>query len=145
MPTTAQKSNRSSHRGQRTVDRLLEIAIDLYGRPVSEGQDLRQEHAGDALLRIKPVVGIEDPRPGQAAGAAAVGPRLGVDHVSQPPAARDAGKEMDVVRTGRRWGLPDTSRDVANLVLVHQRDGFRLQQLTAAEPSLVHQRLQENY
>src|SRR6266404_4670078 len=88
-------------RFQRVVDAVLELAVERDGLGVREWQDLGQKHASDALLRIKPVIGIVDPGPGNAAGAAPVRPRLCVDHVSQAPFARNAGKEIDIIRALR--------------------------------------------
>src|SRR5690349_17489963 len=56
---------------------LCHRAIDLGFEPVEqaehgvvgEGQDLGHQHAGHALLRVEPVVGVEQAGPGEAAGA----------------------------------------------------------------------------
>src|SRR6516225_7073702 len=80
------------------IDAALKLTVEGNGFMVGEGQDLSHENAGNALLRIEPVIGIVNPGPGDAAGAAAVGPRLRAYHVAEPPFANHAGEEVDVVR-----------------------------------------------
>jgi hypothetical protein len=50
------------------------------------------------LRRIDPVIGIEETGPRQAAGAAAVRPRLHDDHVAETPSKWNAWKEINIVR-----------------------------------------------
>src|SRR5712691_87129 len=76
---------RRSGRAERVVDRALELAVELDGALVGEGEDLGHDHAADPPRRIDPVIGVEDAGPGQAAGAAAVRAGLYVDHVAETP------------------------------------------------------------
>ena len=66
----------ASGRLQSIVNGALEFAVELDGFVVGERQDLGQDHAGDMLLRVEPIIGVVDAGPGQAPGAAAVGSGL---------------------------------------------------------------------
>src|SRR6266853_4109562 len=83
---------------QRVIYAALELPAKLHGTLVGEGQDLGQDHAGDALLQIDPVIAVEEPGPGQAAGATAIGPGIERDHGGEPPSAAGTGKEIQIVR-----------------------------------------------
>ena len=131
-------------RGLRHGDAALELTIKAHCAVVGEGQDLGQDHAGNMLLRVEPVIGVVDTRPGHAPGAAAVGPRLGTYHIAETPFARDTREEIKVIRTQRHRGFRDAGINVANLVLTHQRDGLRAQQPDAIEGALMHQHLQKD-
>src|SRR5215831_6917824 len=76
---------------QPTIDAALEFAIERDGFVVGKGQDLGHEHAGNALLRIEPIIGVVNPGPGAAAGAAAVGTWLRGYHVAKSPFGNHAG------------------------------------------------------
>src|SRR5262245_15475435 len=89
-PARAQARSRC---GERFVDCLLELTVELHRSRVGEGKDLRHDEPGHALARIQPVVRVEDAAPADRARAPAVRPRLHVEHVSEPPADLGAGKE----------------------------------------------------
>src|SRR6516165_8315399 len=80
------------------IDAAFKLTVEGNGFMVGEGQDLSHENAGNALLWIEPVIGVVNTGPGDAAGAAAVGPRLRAYHVAEPPFANHAREEVDVVR-----------------------------------------------
>src|SRR5215831_3966307 len=73
-------------RAHRPVHAALEVAVDAQRVMVREGQNLGHEHGGDMLRRIDPVIGVEQSRPGEAAGAAATWHCPHGDHVAEPPA-----------------------------------------------------------
>src|SRR5215472_4505254 len=79
------------------VDAALELAVEGDGLVVGEGQELGQEHSGDALMRVEPVIGVENSAPGDAGGTAAVGPGLRCHHVAEAPFARHAREEVEIV------------------------------------------------
>jgi hypothetical protein len=79
------------------IDPTLELAVDAQRPLIGERQDLGHEYAGDAFGRIDPVVGIEQPAPGEAACATPVRPWSHVDHVPEAPAHGDAREEIDVI------------------------------------------------
>src|SRR5207245_2220861 len=81
----------------------------------------------EALGGVEPVIGVEDPAPAHRAGAPAVWSGLHVQHVAEPPSDRGAGEEIDVVGARRSRRLHDAGRDVAGVVLAHQRHGLRFQ------------------
>src|SRR6516162_140958 len=91
---------------QLAIDAALKLAVERDGFMVGEGQELAQKHPGDALVRIQPVIGVENSAPGDAAGAAAVGPRQRVDHVPKTPFARNSGKQVQIVCELRVRRLP---------------------------------------
>src|SRR5215472_770144 len=131
-------------RSQCVVDAALELAVERDGLVVGEGQDLGQKHPGDSLLRVEPVIGIIYTGPSYAADAAPVWPWLRVDHVPQAPFARNAGEEIDIVRTLRVCRLHDAGIDVADLVLSHQRHRLRPQQPDPVELTLMQQHPQKS-
>ena len=80
------------------VQAALELGEQLQDLWVREGQKLRHDHAGHALARIKPEIGVEQPGPGHAAGAASAGPLLRVDVPGQAPFLHHPGKQVGVLR-----------------------------------------------
>src|SRR5580704_9660120 len=53
------------------VDAALEAREGFQALPVRKRQQLHQDHAADVARRIDPVIGVGEPSPGEAAGAAA--------------------------------------------------------------------------
>src|SRR6516162_2828946 len=101
-----------------TINGALEPTVERKRGPISKGQNLRHEHGSEALRRIDPIISIEETRPGEAAGAAAVRSRRHVDHVAKAPSQRDARKEIDVVR---ERGIRRLQNTCADLILAHER------------------------
>src|SRR5690349_24626715 len=62
--------------GVRSIYGTLEFFQRLLRSVVQERECLHHEHGGGLSLRVDPIKGVEDPRPGHASGAAAV--RYGV-------------------------------------------------------------------
>ena len=82
---------------ERRVHPSLHVPQEPEHRLVGERQDLRHDRPGDLLGRVDPVVGVEDPGPAQAAGAAPVRSGLGVDVEGQAPVVHHPREEVGVV------------------------------------------------
>src|SRR5258708_19862026 len=61
---------RVSGRLQSIVNGALELAVEPDGLVIGERQDLGQDDARNALLRVGPVIGVVEAAPSQASGAA---------------------------------------------------------------------------
>src|SRR5262249_44430500 len=125
------------------VDAAFELAVERKRRPIGKGQNLGHEHGSDALCRIDPVISIEETRPRKTAGAAAVRPRLHVDHVAKTPSQRNARKEIDIVRECRIVRLHNSGLDLADLILAHEGNSLRAQDTGAVELTPLQQHADE--
>src|SRR5690242_4134306 len=79
------------------IHRRLELIEQLHHRRVGERQDLRHDDACHLLLRVEPVVGVEQPRPGDAAGTPATRNVLGIDQPGEAPFLRHTGEEFGII------------------------------------------------
>src|SRR6478609_11614210 len=61
------------------IDAALEAREGFQAVLVHERQQLHQDHAGDVARGVDPEIGVGKPRPGEAAGAAALRGFCGVD------------------------------------------------------------------
>src|ERR1035437_5884186 len=66
------------------IDAALEACERFQALLVGERQHLHQDHAGDVARRVDPVIGVGEPRPGEAAGAAALRRLGGIDQEAEP-------------------------------------------------------------
>jgi len=87
---------------------------------VGKRQNLRHENSRDVLCRIDPVIRVEKAGPGHASGAAPLGHRLHVDHVTEAPFQTDTGEEVHIVGERRRRRFHMAGFDIADLILPHQ-------------------------
>src|SRR5229473_7199209 len=70
---------------QRRIDCSFELFEQRQHLRIGERDELRENDARHALIRIDPEIGIAQPGPGEAARAAPTRHAFGVDHESQAP------------------------------------------------------------
>src|SRR5579859_3112505 len=106
------------------IDGALEAVEQVEHGGVGEGEDLGEDHAGDAAGRVDPVVRVRQAGPGQAAGAPTGGRLFSADHVPEAPLLDHAGEELGIVRAARHAGLEQANGELADLVSAHLCDGL---------------------
>src|SRR5688572_9412806 len=105
-------------------------------------QELHQQHRADFALRIYPEFRVVNSRPGQAARRT---------HVCDATfsALKPEAERIDT-RTESKWQARQRIRrglqanpDFTNIVLSHELDGFRLQQLLAVQTAIIQKQADE--
>src|SRR4030081_1064316 len=97
MPVIANMRSFLSDAREAAKKAALESAIQIHDARVVEGQQLSEHRARHLSDGVDPVVAVEKPRPGVAAGAAAVGPGLRIDIEGQAPLLLHAREGVGVV------------------------------------------------
>src|SRR6516162_1208033 len=76
------------------TDRLLEVVEQGQSLGIGKRDQLHQDDAGNFLCRVDPEIGVAQPRPGEAAGAAPTRHLGGRDHKTEPPFLDRPGEEL---------------------------------------------------
>src|SRR5258705_8086029 len=84
------------------IDAALEAREGFQAMLVHERQQLHQDYAGDVARGVDPEIGVGEPCPGEAAGAAAFRGLGGVDQEREPPFLHHVRIEIDMVGEGRQ-------------------------------------------